>query len=82
MDNIYSKCQEQEAREQIMGKAALYASLPFTVLVTVAVGYYGGQWIDQQYGTKYANVIGIVFGLALGLFEVIRQLKRLEKTNL
>jgi VIT1/CCC1 family predicted Fe2+/Mn2+ transporter len=64
-----------------MGKAALYASLPFTMLVTLGLGYYAGRWIDEQYGFRYANLIGIVLGLGLGLYEVLRQLKRLEKSG-
>lgn len=64
-----------------MGKAALYASLPFTMLVTLGLGYYGGRWIDEKYGFRYANLIGIILGLGFGLYEVLRQLKRLEKNS-
>lgn len=62
-----------------MGKAAVFMGLPFFLLVAMGAGYYGGQWIDQNYGTKYGYFIGVVLGLGVGLYEVVRQLNRLEK---
>jgi putative Mn2+ efflux pump MntP len=62
-----------------MGKVGVYMGLPFFMLVAMGAGYYGGQWIDQHYGTKYANFIGLLLGLGVGLHEVIRQLNRFEK---
>jgi len=64
-----------------MGKAAAYMGLPFVLLAAIAGGYYAGQWIDQTYGTKYANLIGIILGFALGLYEIMRQLKYLERNG-
>jgi F0F1-type ATP synthase assembly protein I len=64
-----------------MGKAAAYMGLPFVLLAAIAGGYYAGQWIDQNYGTKYANLIGIILGFALGLYEIMRQLKFLERNS-
>lgn len=64
-----------------MGKAAAYMGLPFVLLASIAGGYYAGQWIDQTYGTKYANVIGLMLGFGLGLYEVMRQLKFLERNS-
>jgi F0F1-type ATP synthase assembly protein I len=64
-----------------MGKAAAYMGLPFVLLAAIAGGYYAGQWFDQNYGTKYANLIGIILGFALGLYEIMRQLKFLERNS-
>lgn len=64
-----------------MGKAAAYMGLPFVLLAAIAGGYYAGQWIDQTYGTKYANLIGIILGFAIGLYEIMRQLKFLERNG-
>jgi len=62
-----------------MGKAAVFMGLPFFMLVAMGAGYYGGQWLDQRYGTTYWNFIGLILGLAIGLYEVVRQLQRFEK---
>lgn len=64
-----------------MGNAAAYMGLPFVLLAAIAGGYYGGQWIDQTYGTRYANLVGIIAGFGLGLYEIIRQLKYMERRN-
>lgn len=64
-----------------MGKAAAYMGLPFVLLVSIGAGYYAGQWIDQTYGTKFANVIGLILGFALGMYEIMRQLKQFEKKS-
>lgn len=62
-----------------MGKAAAYMGLPFVLLASIGGGYYAGLWLDGKYGTAYCNVIGVVLGFALGLYEIIRQLNQLER---
>ena len=64
-----------------MAKAAAYMGLPFVLLASIGGGYYAGVWIDQKYGTGYWNVIGLVLGFALGLYEIVRQLNRLERNK-
>lgn len=64
-----------------MGKAAIFLSIPFVMLVAMGGGYYGGLWLDERYGTKYWNVIGIVLGLSASLYEILRQLKQLDKND-
>ncbi len=56
-------------------------SLPFVLLVSIAGGYYAGLWIDDNYGTTQANLVGLLLGFALGLYEVIRLLKRFEANS-
>jgi F0F1-type ATP synthase assembly protein I len=62
-----------------MSKAAAYMGMPFVLLVAIFVGYYGGVWLDDYFETKVFNVIGIVAGFALGLYEILRQLKQIER---
>ncbi len=62
-----------------MGKTAAYMNIPFVLLVSIVGGYYGGAWLDHRYGTRYCNVVGLVLGFALGLYEIIRQLNQLER---
>lgn len=64
-----------------MGNAGILMSVPFTLLATTAAGFYAGQWIDQHYGTKYGNFIGVILGFAAGLYEVLKQLERMEKNK-
>jgi F0F1-type ATP synthase assembly protein I len=55
--------------------------MPFVLLASIGGGYYAGQWIDQTYGTKFANVVGLILGFALGMYEIMRQLKQLERNS-
>ncbi len=64
-----------------MGKAAAYMGIPFVLLAAIAGGYYAGQWIDQTYGTKYSNLVGLLLGFGLGMYEVLRQLKYLDRNS-
>jgi F0F1-type ATP synthase assembly protein I len=64
-----------------MGKAGVYMGLPFFLLVAMGGGYYGGQWIDRTYGTTQMNFVGLLLGLGVGMYEVVRQVNRLEKNK-
>ncbi|MDX2268965.1 MAG: AtpZ/AtpI family protein [Bryobacter sp.] len=62
-----------------MGRAAVFLGLPFFLLVAMGGGYYAGKWVDAQYGTTQMNFVGLLVGMGVGLYEVLRQVKRLEK---
>jgi hypothetical protein len=64
-----------------LGKAAAYMGLPFVLLAAIAGGYYAGLWVDHRYGTRYGNLAGLLAGFAIGLYEILRQLKYLEKRS-
>jgi F0F1-type ATP synthase assembly protein I len=66
---------------EAMGKAAAYMSMPFTLLAAIVIGYYSGVWLDGYFQTRYCNVVGLVAGFGLGLYEIMRQLKVLERRN-
>ncbi len=55
--------------------------LPFVLLGAIAGGYYVGLWVDGKFGFRYGNVIGLILGFGIGLYEVVRQLQYLEKRN-
>lgn len=64
-----------------MAKAGAYLGIPFVLLAAIAGGYYAGQWADERYGTTQLNLAGLLAGFGLGLYEVVRLLKRFEKNS-
>jgi F0F1-type ATP synthase assembly protein I len=64
-----------------LGKAAAYLGLIFVLPATCGAGYFGGEYLDRQWGTRYFQVIGMVLGLAAGGWEVYRQVERIERLS-
>lgn len=56
----------------------LAVSLPLVLGGCVAVGYFGGAWLDARYQTGFWMPIGVVFGLAAGFREAYVTVKRLN----
>lgn len=62
-----------------LGKAAAYLGLIFVLPATCIAGYFGGEYLDRIWGTKFMQVIGMVVGLAAGGWEVYRHVERIER---
>jgi hypothetical protein len=52
--------------------------LAFVPAIGGYIGYWVGTQIDGRYGTGYAQLTGMIAGLALGIYEVYRQAIRIE----
>jgi F0F1-type ATP synthase assembly protein I len=61
-------------------KAGAYMGLAFVPAIAGWLGYQIGLAIDRRTGFRYGNLIGIILGIAVGLYEVIRQAERIEKS--
>ena len=60
-----------------------YSTVVFQMLATIALAFWGGNWITEYYGfqTKLLTV-GIGFlGLGLALFNTVRLLKYKEEKD-
>jgi F0F1-type ATP synthase assembly protein I len=67
---------EKEAKS--WAKAGAYTGLAFILPVAMLVCYYLGDWADRKLGTRFFYLIGIMVGLAAGLWETVRQADRIE----
>ncbi len=63
-----------EARKQLRSLGDV-ASIGIEMAVSIAVGYFGGRWLDGHFGTKWIQWVG----LALGIFTGYRSLYRLTR---
>lgn len=60
-------------------KAGAYMGLAFVPAISGYAGYWLGTQIDLRYGTGYAQLTGMLLGLAAGFYELYRQAMRIER---
>ena len=45
----------------------------FEVAVAIAIGYFGGQWLDQKFGTTpWLTIVGFVAGVGAAIKALVR----------
>ena len=67
-----------QEREAARGSSIAYAaglSIFFSVLTCMGLGWV----LDRQFGTRWMMVAGIVLGAAVGFYQFIRIMSRLNK---
>ena len=53
-----------------------YMSLAFLLPVATMVGYGAGYLLDRAFGTHWIYIPGLIFGIAAGFVQLVRQLMR------
>lgn len=56
-----------------------YGAVGFELLVSIAVGYYLGRWLDGKFGTHWIAFVGFLLGCYAGfraLFVAAKQMQR------
>ncbi len=53
-----------------------YTSLAFLLPVCTVLGYAIGYLLDGEFGTTWIRFVGLIFGIAAGFLQLIRQLMR------
>lgn len=53
-----------------------YTSLAFMLPIATVVGYALGYLLDRAFGTHWIYIPGLLFGIAAGFVQLIRQLMR------
>ena len=69
---------DTQEREAARGSSIAYAaglSIFFSVLTCMGLGWV----LDRQFGTRWMMVAGIVLGAAVGFYQFIRIISRLNK---
>ncbi len=71
-----------EGREQ-MKLIGRFSSIGIEMVVATCLGFFGGQWLDAQFGTKpYLMYVGLVFGIAAGFRGLIRIARKTDLDKL
>jgi len=56
-----------------------YGSLGFELLGSIAVGYYGGSWLDRKLGTRWIAFVGFLVGCYAGFRALYKASKRMQR---
>ncbi len=66
----------ERSAEKIVGAlraAAIVSGIGFTMAVSVAIGAFGGAWLDKRWGTEpWVTVVGFLLGSVGGFLEMLR----------
>lgn len=74
------KDRDKEKKDQGRGAAlqalALTTTIGAELAIAVVLGYYGGQYLDRQFGTgPWLMLAGVLVGLAAGIVGVYKTLQ-------
>jgi ATP synthase protein I len=56
-----------------------YLQLAFLLPACVFVGYAIGYYLDKLFGTSFLYIVFLLFGIAAGFIELIRELQREQR---
>ena len=61
-----------EGREQ-MKLIGRFGAIGIEMVVATCIGFFGGRWLDEQFGTRpWITYIGLFFGIAAGFRGLVR----------
>lgn len=56
-----------------------YGGLGFELLGSIAIGYYGGLWLDKKAGTHWIAFVGFLLGCYAGFRALFKAAKRMQR---
>lgn len=62
-----------------MKSVGRYGSLGLELLLSMAVGYYGGAWLDKKLGTRWLALVGFLVGCYAGFRTLFRAAKQMTR---
>jgi F0F1-type ATP synthase assembly protein I len=56
-----------------------YGGLGFELLASIAIGYYGGLWLDRKLGTHWIAFVGFLVGCYAGFRAIFKAAKQMQR---
>ena len=70
--------QSAEKTASALRAAAMLTGIPFLLAASIALGAFGGRWLDQKLGTEpWLMVVCALLGMAAGFREMFRLVAQL-----
>lgn len=65
----------KEDNRQMLKAFSLAGTIGLNIVATVAIGLFGGKWLDSYLGTSpFATVSGIILGMLAGLWSAYKRI--------
>ena len=62
------------------GATSLLLAVPAILIAAPGVGFFGGRWLDDRFGTEpYLMIAGLVLGFAAAAREIYNLVKKAEQ---
>ena len=71
----------RDSKKNVWVQVSEYASLAFMLPAATLIGYGIGYLLDRALGTTFLKVIFLIFGMASGFLQVIRQVQKDTKDS-
>ncbi|MBS2013338.1 MAG: AtpZ/AtpI family protein [Deltaproteobacteria bacterium] len=62
-----------------MKSAGKYGTLGLELILSMAIGYYGGQWLDGRFGTRWIALVGFLVGCYAGFRALWKAAKTMQR---
>ena len=62
-----------------MKSVGKYGSLGFELLISMAIGYYAGHWLDGRFGTTWIALVGFLLGCYAGFRALFKAAKTMQR---
>ncbi len=69
-----------EARKQLASLGRV-ATVGLEMAVSIAIGFFGGSWLDGHFGTSFLKWVGLAFGVVAG-YRSLYTLTRITQKQL
>lgn len=56
-----------------------YGAVGFELILSIAVGYYLGHWMDGKFGTRFIGFVGFLLGCYAGFRGLFRAAKQMQR---
>lgn len=56
-----------------------YGAVGFELLASIALGYYGGRWLDGKFGTRWLAAVGFLVGCYAGFRSLYASAKQMQR---
>lgn len=56
-----------------------YGSVGLELVLSMGIGFYGGQWVDRKLGTRWFALIGFFVGVYAGFRAIWKAAKTMER---
>lgn len=72
----------KDTKKEVLRATLDYSYIGIFFGVAIAIGYFGGNWVDGRWQTKpWGGLVGVLLGVVTGFRELYRIAKKYQRQN-